>query len=277
MKKIALVACSNPLSKKYIAQIEELKNILSSLGIECVQSEHIYLSDDGKASSALDRANALNAFYRDESVDAVFDISGGDLANGVLPFLDYGSIKLNNKPFFGYSDLTSVINAIYAKTGNGSVLFQLRTLTWSGEEQIELFKEYLNGGKSLFKAKWTSLRGECDAQALIDNYAVLGGNIRCLLKLAGTEYFPNFEGKVMFLEALRSGKERVSAYGAQLCQMGAFKGVKGVLLGTFTELEKSEDQPSAYELLKEYIPENIPVFKTCDIGHAVNSKAIVIG
>ena len=37
-------------------------------------------------------------FYEDASIKAIFDISGGDLANTILPYLDYeriASVKSN--------------------------------------------------------------------------------------------------------------------------------------------------------------------------------------
>lgn len=50
--------------------------------------------------------------YTDNRIKAIFDISGGDMCNELLDKLDYNIIKENNKPFFGYSDLTAIINAI---------------------------------------------------------------------------------------------------------------------------------------------------------------------
>ena len=37
-------------------------------------------------------------------------------------------IRDSPKPFWGYSDLTTIMNAIYAKTGVRSVLYQIRNL-----------------------------------------------------------------------------------------------------------------------------------------------------
>ena len=39
------------------------------------------------------------------------------MANEVLTDLDFEMISASDKIFFGYSDLTTVINAIYTKTG----------------------------------------------------------------------------------------------------------------------------------------------------------------
>ena len=79
---------------------------------------------------------------------AIFDISGGDLANEVLGQLDYEVIKASGKPFFGYSDLTTVINGIYAKTGNKGYLYQIRNII---REDGALQKEWVR--KTLFEDK----------------------------------------------------------------------------------------------------------------------------
>ena len=83
-------------------------------------------------------------FYRDEEIKGIFDVSGGDLANGVLPWLDYETIAKSGKMFWGYSDLTTVVNAITAKTGKPSVLYQIRNLIYQdGEEQKCRFRSCL--------------------------------------------------------------------------------------------------------------------------------------
>lgn len=68
------------------------------------------------------------SFYRDPEVKAIFDLSGGDIANEILPYLDFKIIARSHAVFWGYSDLTTILNAIYAKTGKSSVLYQARNL-----------------------------------------------------------------------------------------------------------------------------------------------------
>lgn len=57
------------------------------------------------------------SFYRVQEIQAILDLSGGDLANELLPYLDYEVIGKSQAEFWGYSDLTTILNAIYAKTG----------------------------------------------------------------------------------------------------------------------------------------------------------------
>ena len=106
---------------------------------------------------------------------------------------------------------------------------------------------------------------------------VVGGNIRCFLKLAGTEYFPDVTDKILLLEARSGNPAQIVTYFAQLEQLGVFKKVKGILLGTFTQMEREQPVSAVYSLLKRYINEELPVVKTEYIGHGEDSKAIQIG
>ena len=67
-------------------------------------------------------------FYNDNEIKAIFDLSGGDLCNEVIRHLDFSQIKKANKPFFGYSDLTVILNALYSKTNKVNYNYQLRNL-----------------------------------------------------------------------------------------------------------------------------------------------------
>ena len=59
--------------------------------------------------------------------------------------------------------------------------------------------------------------------------------------------------------------------------IGVFKQVSGVLLGTFTGYEKGELEMSVFDLLKMHITEDLTVAATKEIGHGHDAKAIVIG
>ena len=271
--KIGISACSDGQLNEWKKQNEELETILYEQGIEAVFAKHIYAKKDSFGGTDKERAEDLMRFYQDDSIDAIYDISGGDLANGVLKFLDWNVIAGANKPFWGYSDLTTVINAIYTKTGKSSVLFQIKNLVYAnGKLQRKRFAEFISKkNNELFDVNYSFLQGE-RMEGI-----VVGGNIRCLLKLAGTEYWPNMDGKILFLEAYGGEVSQIAALFTQLEQMGVFKQVEGIILGTFTAYEKSGATQSVFDLLSGHIPETLPVAKTTEIGHGTDSKAIVIG
>ena len=193
--KIGIVCCSNGQRCTYAEKISHLENTLVEIGLEPVFSNYIYEKNDIFSGTAKERADALMDFYKADEIKAIFDISGGDVANGILSYLDFDVIGNSSKLFWGYSDLTTVINAIYTKTGKASVLFQVRNLIYDyRERQIADFcNTTMQKGTDLFKwdyefVQQNKMRG-----------IVVGGNIRCFLKLAGTEYMPDLENKILFL------------------------------------------------------------------------------
>ncbi len=271
--KIGLVSCSNGQPPEQKKNISQLIQILSDMGISAVTAKHFYAKDGIFGGTAKERAEALMTFYQDKSIDAVFDVSGGDLANEVLAFLDYGIIAGLEKMFWGYSDLTAIINAVYAKTGRASVLYQVKNLVRDNTGlQRKQFQASVTGTKKdLYQIRYTFLQGQKMEGT------VTGGNIRCLLKLAGTPYWPDMQGKILLLESLGAGIPQTAAFFSQLEQMGVFKQVSGILLGTFTKLEQSENAQTPFQLLSSHIPPALPVARTPDIGHSPDAKAIVIG
>ena len=271
--KAGLTACSNGQQAAWEPQIGELRRILSGMGVETEKAEHLYAQTDDFAGTDRERAEDLMRFFRDDSVDAIFDISGGDLANGVLKYLDYEEIARTAKRFWGYSDLTTVINAIYAKTGKESVLYQVKNMVFSKDEHLrKRFADYISGKNSdLFDIRYDFLQGNSMEGV------VVGGNIRCFLKLAGTEYWPDVSDKILLLESLGGESGATAAAFAHLEQLGVFDRISGVLLGTFTRYEEAVLKMSVFDLLKMHISEALPVAKTSEIGHGSDSKAIVIG
>lgn len=272
-QRAAIVCCSNGQSKQQKEKLRNLQQIMMELGIECVWSDYIYEDKQGESATAKQRAESLMNFYRDDEIRYIFDISGGDLANEILPFLDYDVIAKSEKQFWGYSDLTCVMNAIYAKCQKASVLYQIRNLLYRDSEmQKQRFENtVLQNGEELFDISYEFLQGNEMTGVLV------GGNIRCLLKLAGTPYWPDMTGKVLLLEAYSGNASRMTAYLSQLEQMNVFEQVNGVLLGTFTELEKTPGMCSINELILAHVPKRLTVAFTKEIGHGTDSKALCIG
>lgn len=271
--KAGIAACSNGKIKEWAHQVDEMVEILNGFGVETALADHIMAVKDEFSGTDEERARDLMRFYLDESVDVIYDISGGDLSNGVLKHLDFDVIKKSNKTFWGYSDLTAVINAIYKMTGKPSVLYQVENMVFpEGPLQQERFKAYLNGDNApLFDVKYELLQGKALEGVLI------GGNIRCLLKLARTKYWPDMEGKVLFIESFGGESGLTATSLTHLEHLGVFEKVNGVILGTFTNYEKANLEYSVYDLLKMHIDDKLPVAMTREVGHGYDSKAIVIG
>lgn len=271
--KVGIVACSNGQKTEYEEQIKALEKALVAMEMQPVFSQHIYERESVFSGTAKERADALMQMYEDEEITEIFDISGGDIANGILPYLDYERIAKCDKRFWGYSDLTTVVNAIYAKTEKPSVLYQVKNLVWDESgQQVENFRNtMIEDGDDLFHLDYHFIQQQ-KMQGV-----VVGGNIRCFLKLAGTDYMPDLTGKILLLESLGGTVAQMETYLCQLQQLGAFEKVAGILLGTFTEMESNQCQPTIEMLVKRIAGNQLPIAMTKEIGHGTNSKAILIG
>lgn len=273
--KIGIISCSNGLSIKNKNIIEELKLNLKSLDIDMVEGDTLYAKEYNLFSgTGEEKARALEKLFLDKDIKMIFDISGGDLANEVLDFLDFNLIKENPKPFFGYSDLTVLLNAIYSQCDITTYNYQLRNLIGKfKEEQMQNFKaSFIEGKEDIFNLDYKWINGS-HLEGI-----VVGGNIRCLLKLAGTKYMPDFKDKILFLESFSGNSAKMVTYITQYKNLGVFNEVKGIILGEFTEMERENLKPDIVEILKRVIGEiNIPILKTRDLGHGADAKCIPIG
>ena len=271
--KIGIVCCSNGQRRDYREKIKRLESTLVEIGLEPVFSKYIYEKDGVFSGTTKERAEALLDMYKDDEIRGIFDISGGDVANGILPYLDYDVISKSDKMFWGYSDLTTVINALYTKANKKSVLYQIRNLIYDHrEEQINNFKNTVLSNKNdLFDLEYKFVQGS-EMQGI-----VIGGNIRCFLKLSGTEYMPNFDNKILLLESYGGTIAQMNTYLNQLKQLGAFDRINGVLLGTFTQMESENVSPTMEMIIKQFVRSDMPIVVTRDIGHGTDSKGIVIG
>lgn len=239
-KTIALSRLSNPVKRK---DLEGVIQFFQDRQVRVLVSPVLEQDVDGKT-----RASILNDWFS-QDVDAVFDVSGGDLSIETLEYIDLDQYQKSHTLFFGYSDLTPILNVLgkIRKT----ILFQIRHQT-----RMEQCLEFLeHGSQDLF---W-------------DSKAYVGGNIRCFLKLAGSPYFPVLAGKDIFLESYSGDLYRIRSYIKQFEWMPGFSQIRSLTFGEFTMLK--EDRKWLEDWARR---QNFPVKLTEEVGHGRFSKALWI-
>ncbi|NMA95092.1 MAG: LD-carboxypeptidase [Clostridiales bacterium] len=271
---VGIIACSDGIEYGQRAKIEELISVFNAWDLEVDVATTIYRRNSFFSGPPRERADELNRLFADDNIKAIFDVSGGDSANHMLPYIDFEMIKANPKPFFGLSDLSVILNSLYTKSNMNTYHYYIMNLVreYKAEQRKNFYNSIFEGKSDLFDFSYYWIQGEkLEGQ-------VLGGNLRCSLKLVGTEYFPDFRDKVILLESLSGRANRLTSLMTQWSHIGCFDKCAGIILGTFTELEEHYEFP----IVKEYILEltkdrKVPIAKTDEIGHNPDSKAIVIG
>lgn len=271
---VGLISCCDGISNQNKEHIEKIEEILNDMGLKLRYAKTIYKTKGPFAGTGKERANELMKLFEDQNIKAIFDVSGGASANQILGYLDYEIIKKNNKPYFGMSGLSVILNALYKCADIKTYHYTIANLIEEcSKEQIAMFKEtFLNGKDDIYKINLEWIQGSKM------NGVVIGGNMKALSKIVGTKYMPDFQDKILLLESLGGAPNLIGSILFQLDHVGAFDKINGIILGEFTEMQEENHVPDIMELIREVLGDrNIPIVKTDDIGHSPRSKCIVIG
>jgi len=268
------------------------------LGLDLLFGEHIEEMDDFVSTSINSRVEDLHNAFADKSVKGIISVIGGFNSIQLLEYLDWGLIKNNPKVFCGFSDITVLNNAVYAKTGlvnysgpHYSTFGQKLFLDYT----VDYFKKCLFGEQPfqvIPSSEWTDDRWwlnqddrhpQANEGFLVINEGeaqgtILGANLCTLNLLQGTEYFPDLASSILFLEDdSQSDAVTFDRDLQSLMLQPAFSKVKGIVIGRFQRDSKMTD-----ELLKKIIAtrpklDKIPVVANADFGHTDPKITFPIG
>lgn len=295
--EIRIVAPSSAWNTDRAKQYERAKKNLEKLGFNVTYGKYLEPATHLDAVDVKLRAKDIHDAYRDNSVKAIMALNGGWLANSLLPSLDWDVIKANPKPFIGYSDITVLLNAIYAKTGNiGYLGPNLGTFGIKHEAQYtaENLRSVLCGnGKTVSlvpSKKWGE--GKKRKQHVTQPWEVIqpgsakgtliGGNIATLYLLQGTDYYPMFkEDTVLAVEdddeageyTKREFDRRLESV---LQQPNARKYIKAIVIGRFQSASKVAME-DVRQIIRSKNLKNIPVVANVDFGHTQPLLTLPIG
>jgi muramoyltetrapeptide carboxypeptidase len=199
--------------------------------------------------SATDEARArdlMNAFLRDD-VDAVWCVRGMSGAVRVIRLLDYDVIKEHPKVIIGFSDITAIQTAVYAKTGLPSLQAPMLDLNVTPNDEVSLsrFRRDMDMALTILSGETPELKPLQDGpfpRVITPGKAsgtVIGGNLlKFLLPQAIPEFKINPEGKVLFIEEIPILIHRFDEYLVTLGMMGILNRVNAVVYGEIPELQQ---------------------------------------
>ena len=270
--KIGVISPSENVKEEDFEDINESIELLKKNGYEVVIGKNAYKNTTGYGATAKEKAEDIHEMYRNKEIKAIFSIKGGFNSNSVYEYLDLELIKNNNKILCGYSDATSYINYIQAKTGNSCFIGpNLKSLnSWETDYSFkEMLNHFENGSNNL-------LREDDEVICIKEGYAkgkLIGGNLSLITNMLEELDFSN---KIIFLEefSYESPPAMVSNYLYKMKQKGIFNKVKGIWLGNY------EGGYSLEKILIDTIGDlnlNIPIIKSNNFGHTERNMTIKLG
>ncbi len=245
--------------------------VLKELGFRVKVPVEIFKKKRYLAGDDMVRANVINRLFADPAIDGIICARGGFGSIRILDHLNWNIIKQNPKPFIGFSDNTAILLAIIDETGN-SVIHgpNVVSLAQAQEETIDAFYKTVNGsfdkidminGQILKSGKCTGV--------------LKGGNMATMCHLVGTRFQPDFNNTVLFLEDIGEPAYKIDRMLTQMKMAGLFKGIQGVIAGTFENCDNDEYvKEILLEIFEEY---NIPIFSGLDAGHGKVNLPLCMG
>lgn len=271
---LGLISPGSPLNDDRI--FSGMIRNLESLGYKIRLGEHSRDTNGYLAGKDEDRARDLMTMFEDPEIDAILCIRGGWGSNRLLTLLDYPTIARNPKPLIGFSDITSLLLAIYHKCN---------LVTFHGPVGKSEWNPYtLNA--------WNSVLHNADRPLFIipdneDAYTItpgraegvlLGGNLSVLTSMLGSDYLPAFDNAILFLEDVGEKVYRVDRMLTQLKLNGIFDRIRGLVFGKCTRCLPGDDGYSLKELLTHTFSEyNFPVFYGAMISHEERNLTLPVG
>ncbi len=282
--EIRVIASSRSLSIVYQDIYDNALQFLSESGFKVTFSDNCRERDSFNSSSIQSRIDDLHNAFQDPNVKAIFTAIGGFNVNQLLEHVDYKLIKEHPKILCGYSDITALLNAVYAQTG---------LITYHGPHFSSFgfgaYLDYTYGyfKKCLFESKAFSISPSLQAQNYyviqpgICKGTIIGGNLCTLNLLQGTRFMPVVDDVVLFIEDDNiSGDYFVFEFDRNLESLVQAIGVnriKGIVFGRFDESCKL-----TVEAVKQIVKikkqlSNIPVLFNVDFGHVQPFVTFPIG
>jgi len=290
IKKGDLVGIVAPASVTYKKQYLELaKKSLEALGLKVKIGRHVlerygYLAGDDEA-----RASDIMDAFTNPDIRAIFCLRGGWGAARLLPHLDYETIRKNPKPLIGYSDVTSLLNAIYTKSGlvtyhgpnagspwHDFSVQKMSAILFDGQA-ITIPPNIRQGDTLVPRQGLTQVVNEGQASGRL-----IGGNLSVLTSILGSPYMPDMTGHILCLEEIGEYIYRCDRMLTALSLAGVFDKVSGVVLGGFTGCGVDPTGGfGTFSLMdvfeQHFSSKNIPVYYGAPFGHISEKYTLPFG
>mgnify|MGYP000602176928 FL=1 len=275
---IGVIAPSNYIEKDDLEYINASIALMEASGFKVKFGKYVFEDTLGYGTSPEKRAADINWAFKDDEVKAIMCVKGGEDSNTTLDYIDYEMIKKHPKIICGFSDNTSILNAIHEKTGlvtyHGPT-FKSLTSWETGYAYKQFIKTFAENTENLIMGEpedeYTTIQaGQATGE-------LVGGNLSLFTKLVCGKYAVNLQDKILFLEELgfEAAPEMVNSNIYYLKQNGVFDRIAGLWIGNYEHPSKI----GLEKIIKNAIGDEykFPIIKSDNFGHIDKKIIIPIG
>lgn len=303
IKTIAIFSPSMPISVYYPERFKRAVTFLEKQGFKVILGNLTYHTEGYRSGNIQERANEFNQLLYNQEVDCILASIGGMNTNSILPYIDYDYLKAHPKLIVGYSDVSALLNAVYAKTGIHTVYGPALTSAFGeigplADASFIYFKklfiehqifphaipkphaytdehvdwETQTDMKKLYVNNWKTVKnGVATGRLIISNLGTLAYTFN-------TEYFPEIKaGDILVLEDTMDNPMQVERSYAHLKLAHVFDIVGGIIIGKHASYDDLTTKKQPEDILLEFVKRDIPILANVDIGHTLPVLSLPIG
>ncbi len=266
--KVALVAPASSFNhERFLVGCDRLRQ----MGYEPVYSQDIFARDLYFAGAVERRTHDFQEFWRRDDIAAFICVRGGYGSNYLLEKMDYGMIAARPKILLGCSDITSLLTAIYDRTG------------LIGFHGPMVAKDIADG--TFDEASWKNgLQGAADWQIQTAGIEVLragkaagrlyGGCLSMLVASLGTPFEIQTDDTILFIEDIGEKPFRIDRMLVQLRLAGKLGKVRGFVFGEMLDCAPPRGETYTLQevIMRVLAPYNVPVVYGLKSGHVTSGN-----
>ena len=207
-------------------------------------------------------------------------MKGGWGCARIVDQLDFIQIEKNPKVLIGFSDITTLLLAVTARTGLVTFHGPVGNSGWNAWTS-NCFRSVVMNAEGL--PLFSNPPAEEPVMTITPGKAtgeLAGGNLTVLTALMGSVYLPEWRGKLLFLEEVKEEPYSIDRMLTQLKLCGVLDVISGFVFGKCAKCLAEEPQKAFtfHEVLVQHIkPLGIPAFYGAMIGHIENKLTVPLG
>jgi muramoyltetrapeptide carboxypeptidase len=268
---IGVMAPSSHVEK---SDIEKSTALLEKRGYKIFIHPQTYERDNQSAGNALQKTLALQGLWQRTDIKALWAAGGGNRALHFLDSINFKAVTKKPKLLIGFSDVTVLLNAIYAHSLIPAIHGPVFKNLYKYAEMDDLLA-LLGGKKITCDLKNVTVINPGKARGKL-----IGGNLSLFQYLPGTLPGKFWKDSILFLEDCGDEISRIDRMLLHLKRLGVFRDIKGLVLGEFTDLTDT-GKPYGFtleDIVREHTDGlDIPIVMNAPFGHGKELFPLPIG
>ena len=265
-----------PARKVEIKQLEAAEKLLNDWELKVERSPNLLQQSGIFAGTDASRKSDLQWALDHPKAKAIWCFRGGYGTVRLIENLSPEAFLKKPKWLIGFSDITVLhcFSNIILNTASVHATMPINVIENTPDTLKSLYEVLFNESMNhSWNYNENNKLGEEEAE-------IVGGNLAVLTSLLGTNYQPDFEGKVLFLEEIDEYLYNIDRMCWQLKFAGVFNHIKGLVVGHFTNVKDNKIPfgMTIEEIILEKVKEfDFPIAFDFSAGHQNNNFSLAFG